>query len=338
MLEILTPHDESLMPLMMGSPCRVPDYAYFNWGLVYTDESPALRAYSAEWSSGNQEQLALVSKATKLAGFGDYPELLRRQTAKAVSELIKYRNSSNPVNILDLGAGPGKSAEAVYQSLPAEIRRNTQITLLDPSADSLQAAKQLMRKGGINYQIVHCVDSDMLDYVKPASVDIITAVASIHHHARIPFEIYGEVLKPGGSLVIADWHHTMWEHPYTVWRFLTNFNWPKRKEGLEHWLEIYPEAYNIPELSDKFEDRIAMEQITRFWLAYKKIADEANLGPNAIWSLEGHRPVSQYIQGMQEAGLSTETPHQILADSTLLMLTVGHKPKKTITSVKCSIT
>lgn len=337
MLEILTPHDESLMPLVMGSPCRVPDYAYPNWGLVYTTESAALRAYLAEWSAGNQEQLALVSKAIELAGFGDYPELLRKATARVISTLLEQAQKSSALKILDLGSGPGKSAEAVYETLPADLKDKSEFTLLDPSTDSLKAAEELMRRKGIKHRIVHGMDSDVLGQIEPGSFDFVTAVASIHHHARIPFDIYRNVLKPGGSLVIADWHHTIWEHPYTAWRFLTNFNWPKREEGLEHWFRVYPQAYDVPELPDNLDDRIAMEQITKFWLAYKKIADEANLGPNAIWPLEGHRPVSQYIKGMQEAGLFPDMPHQLLPDSTLLMITVGHKPKKPITSVRCSI-
>lgn len=337
MPEILTPHDESLMPLILGSPYRVPDYAYPNWGLQYIDESNANQAYQAEWAVGDEEQLALVSRATILAGFGDYPELLRRTTASVVSNLVEQVKISSTLQILDLGSGPGKSAEAVYEALPADVRGKSEITLLDPSADSLQTAEELMERKGIKHRIVHCIDSNMLGQIEPGSVDFITAVASIHHHARIPFDIYSDVLKPGGFLVIADWHHSLWEHPYSVYRFLTNFNWPKREEGLEHWLKIYPQAYDIPELSDKMEDRVAVEEITRFWLAYKKIADEASLDHNAIWPLEGHRPVSQYIKGMQEAGLLTDVPHQLLPDSTLLMITVGNKVKERITSVRCSI-
>lgn len=335
MSERLTPHKESLMPLVMGSPLRIPDYAYPCWGLEYIDESKANQAYQAEWAGGNAQQLALVSKATELAGFGDYPELLQRQTAKVVTGLVQYRNST--VQILDLGAGPGKSAKAIYTTLPPDVRERTEITLLDPSADSLQAAEELMKKEGIKHSIVHGMDSDMLGQLKPESFDFVTAVAAIHHHARIPFQLYATVLKPGGSLVVADWHHSLWEHPYSVYRFLTSFNWPKREEGLEHWFQVYPQAFNTPELSDQLEDRLAVEQITRFWLAYKKIADKADLGPNAIWPLEGHRPVSRYVQGMQEAGLYTAAPHQLLPDSTLLMITVGRKPRKRITSVRCSI-
>ena len=46
-------HDERLMPVRMGTPYRVPYYAYPNWGLEYRDESLADQAYREEWAEGN---------------------------------------------------------------------------------------------------------------------------------------------------------------------------------------------------------------------------------------------------------------------------------------------
>ena len=61
---------------------------------------------------------------------------------------------------------------------------------------------------------------------------------------------------------------------------------------------------------------------------------------NALYPLEGHRPVIRYIMAMQETELETATPdigrlvsmgiiesnpHQILEDSSLLQLTVAQK-------------
>ncbi len=328
MPEILTPHDESLMPLIMGSPYRVPDYAYLNWGLGnYIDESNADKAYQAEWAAGNAGQLALVSMATELAGFGDYPELLRRTTAIAVSNLVNQMGSSHSLHILDLGAGPGKSAEAVYQALSAEIRGKTELTLLDPSVNSLQTAEELMKRNGIKYRIVPSMDNDMLNQIEPGSVDIITAVASIHHHARIPFETYREVLKPGGFLVIADWHHSLWEHPHRVLEFFKGFQWPNKEKGLQNWIEVYRQAQVTAEPIDNLDDLQAIKQITAFWHRYRQILERKDVKDNNIWPLEGHRPVAIYLENLRSAEFMADSPQQLLPDSSLLMLTVAQKEK-----------
>lgn len=318
-------HNEALMPMTLGPACRVPDYAYPNWGLVYEGEGQANAAYQREWAAGNAGQLGLVSKATIEAGFGDFPELLRRETAKTVAALLKDREDDQELRILDIGAGPGLSALAVYEALRPRLKSRTTMILVDPSKGSLETAAQLMRDRGIKFEILTGIDSDVLGSVEPGSVDILTGVASIHHHAKIPFKKYQEVLKAGGFAVFGDWHQSIWEHPGSVYEFLKRFSWPEREKGLRNFLEIYPEAKSVPLFPKSPEDRKAVEQITQFWLACKRIANGANLELNAIWPLEGHRPVGRYVEGMEEVGLKVGKPRQILDDSSLLQVTVGQK-------------
>lgn len=328
-------HNEALMPMTLGSPFRVPHYAYSNWGLVYGSEEQADAAYKAEWEAGNAGQLGLVSKATIEAGFGDFPDLLRKETAKIVASLLQNRPADQPITILDIGAGPGSSALEIYKSLPDRFKLVTTIILLDPSAGALKTGEELMKQNEIKYKIVNGSDSDELPKMKKSSVDIVTGIASVHHHAKIPFDLYKNVLKIGGSAVFADWHQSIWEHPGSVYEFLKRFDWPKKEKGLKNFLEIYPEAKNAPPSPKSPEDRKAIEQITQFWLAYKRISDAANLGPNAIWPHEGHRPVKRYVEEMKNTGFSMDTldtrrvmmrnPYQILPGSSLLQLTVGQK-------------
>lgn len=330
MPEVLPQHNESLMPIPMGPSCRVPDYAYPDWRQhpyrPFIDGPMSEAAYQAEWAAGNAGQLALVSQATIQAGFGDFPELLRQAAASAVREVIQDSHFTNLIRILDIGAGPGLSALATHVKLPNRLREKTTFALLEPSFSSLLTAADLMEKHDIKYQPYYGIDLRELGFMKPNSVDIVTAVASIHHHAKIPFEKYYDVLKPGGYLVIADWHHPIWEHPYRVFRFLANFDWPKKEKGLMNWLDTYPEAWQVPPVVENPADRQAIEQITKFWLAYKEITEAAALGPNAILPLEGHRPVERYVGAMKKAGFHLESsPRQLLPDSSLLMLTVGQK-------------
>lgn len=325
MSEVPKFHDEFLMPIIMGSPYRVPGYAYENYGIgPYADETLALRAYKEEWASGTKAQNALIVQATQEAGLADFNGLLQQAAAKAVAEIIERESLNSPV-MVDIGAGAGASALTIVQLLPERIKQNTTMLLLDPAEEKLQVAGQLMEEAGVKYQKLIGADMEILSGLEPGSVDILTGVASIHHHARIPFESYARVLKKGGFAIFADWHHDLWEHPTRVLKFLERFNWPQKEAGLANWKVAYPQAIDDPDATLRLtpEELMAREQITRFWLGYKNIADRANLGPNAVWPLEGHKPVKRYIEGMQEAGFYTDTPCQLLPDSSLLQVSKG---------------
>lgn len=343
MSEILTPHNEALMPIIMGSPYRVPDYAYVKYGLgKYVNETFASLGYKQEWADGTPEQLALVLQASNEAGLTNANCLLQQATAKIVAGIVERDYFLKSPVIVDIGAGAGASALAIAEALPDDVRRKTTMILVDPSKESLKTAEQLMQEQRINYKILIGTDTEVLKDLRSQSVDILTGVASIHHHARIPFKDYAGVLKIGGFAVFADWHHDLWEHPARVLGFLEELDWPQKEEGLANWKETYPQALNNPDKALQLtrEELMARKQITRFWLAYKNIADRANLGPNAIWPLEGHRPVSRYIQEMREAGLRNQTarinslldeigipstPFPLLDNSSLLQVTVAQR-------------
>src|SRR3989344_1566289 len=341
-LEKNTPHDESLMPLTMGSPNRAPNYAIQNWGVPMIDERTVTDLYQAEWAQGTKGQLDSVSQAAERAGLGNHPELLRQKTAQVVKEILKNYPFTDKLRILDVGIGPGLSSLATWLAIPKELRSKVEMVLLDPSAKSLDAAEQLMKEHEIDYRRIDGVDLDIPQYLFKESVDILTGVASIHHHSRIPFDIYNRVLKPGGFAVFADWHNSIWENPASVYLFLQSFDWPKKTEGLAHFLQVYPKAKEkLPELSDSAV-RQANEDITKFWLAYAEIlSQEGDLGQNAIWPLEGHRPVERYVESMEQVGFLMNTveirriiesgvvdsnPYQLLPDSSLLNVTIGQKP------------
>ncbi|MBI2338064.1 methyltransferase domain-containing protein [Candidatus Daviesbacteria bacterium] len=334
-------HNESLMPIIMGSPYRVPDYAYPLYGLGrYIDETKALQAYKEEWASGTKAQNDLVTQVTIEAGFGDYNGMLQQAAARVAVAAIEILSLESPV-VLDVGAGAGASGIAVARLLPKHIKRNTTMLLNDLAGDKLQVAGQLMEEAEVEYQKLVGSDIEVLRNLEPSSVDILTGVASVHHHARVPFEEYARVLKKGGFAIFADWHHDLWENPARVLEeFLKRFDWPKKEEGLANWVATYPQALNNPDngLQPTIQDLTAREQITRFWLTEQNTAARANLGPNAIWPLEGHRPVRRYVEGCRQAGLYTDTaairllirhetipqnPFQLLRDSSLLQVVIA---------------
>lgn len=327
MSEALKFHNESLMPIIMGSPFRVPAYAYQNYGLTYTGENLSNQAYTAEWASGNKEQVALIAQALDKAGFTDFNSILQKATALKVSEYIKCLPPQRFYVLADIGAGAGGSASAIIEMLPEDIKQKTIFLLVDPSNNSLTTAGQLMEEQEVKYELFTGTDTEILKSWQTESVDILSGVASVHHHAAIPFREYTRVLKMGGWAIFADWHHDIWEHPARVLKFLKRFDWPQKEAGLANWKAAYPQAIDDPDtnLWLTSEELMAREQITKFWLAYKNIADRANLGPNAIWPLEGHRPGIRYLKDMQKAGLFTLQQQKLLPGSTLLQISTGFK-------------
>lgn len=326
LLERYTPHDEGLMPLFMGSPYRVPDYAYAAWGLHPTDEKTVVDLYQAEWALGNAGQLDLVSKASVEAELGDYPDLLRRSAAQEVARVLSAKKFSEPIRILDIGAGPGLSTLAIYEALPERLRSTTEFILIDPSSESKAVAEKVLKESNVRYRYMLGTDVDTLPTLSDGSFDVIVGVASVHHHSRIPFELYQRVLKPGGSAVFADWHSSIWEHPYRVKQFLGQFDWEMKDTGISHWTSVYSQSATLPERLQNPGDLKANDQITEFWKAYVRLTKEnGDVGTNAIWPLEGHRPVERYVADMKKVGFDVEEPRQLLPDSRLLMITIGQK-------------
>lgn len=337
-----TKHDEAFMPITMGPAVRMPYYAHDAWGVETPDERTVVDLYGAEWAGGTKEQLGYVSKAAVEAGFGDYPKLLCQEAAKVAAKLLENYPLGETLRIFDIGSGPGQSAKAVIDALPEHVRSKVELILLDPSEKALQSAQELLKtSGAISVQAIHGTDLDIEENVDKESVDILTGVASIHHHAEIPFDLYHSIMKPGGYAIFADWHNSIWEHPYRVREFLEQFDWDKKQEGLKHFEAVYPNAaIPIPDPENP-QDRQANEGITRFWRGWHQITTQEDVGRNAIWFAEGHRPVERYVEGMQQAGFTTDSadiqnlinsgviqknPHQLLPDSTLLMVTIGQKP------------
>lgn len=157
MTELYTPHNESLMLMVMGSPYRVPNYAYPNWRLIYVSERAALDAYREEWANGTEAQLTLVSRATEEAGLGNYPQLLRQKAAEVTAKLLGHH--SGPVlKILDIGSGPGLSVLAVYEALPLYLKRIVNMFLLEPSAQSMQKGGAVMENNGVKYNPLWGID------------------------------------------------------------------------------------------------------------------------------------------------------------------------------------
>lgn len=107
---------------------------------------------------------------------------------------------TQPVSVLDIGAGTGLFSYFVYQQYP-----QLQYTLVDISADMLQVAQQRF-KGLANFSYVEADFS--ADATITGSYDIVISGLAIHHlEDAAKMQLYRNiyrVLKPGGIFINAD--------------------------------------------------------------------------------------------------------------------------------------
>ncbi|MFH1364229.1 MAG: hypothetical protein ABIH52_01105, partial [Candidatus Aenigmatarchaeota archaeon] len=202
-----------------------------------------------------------------------------------------------------------------------------------------------MKELGVGHDTVHASDLAIPTYSIKGQ-DIFIGIASMHHHALIPWNIYRDAMAPGGNIVVADWHvNDLWT-PEGVYYMLSEMNWDRKEECLEAWRKAYGITENPEGIRARLSDADA--DMIRFWAGYHDLWRETREPGEgtAIWPMEGHRSPEKYMTEMIQAGFNLDSPeiremleqgyevngrkiktnpHQILDGSELLMLTVGQK-------------
>ncbi len=327
--------DDSRMPLRLGSALRVPSYAYRNWGITGGDaelRSLSDEAYRIEWEAGSPRQMQYVTDAIVRAGYADFPQMLRNANAAAISKLAKL--TEGKLRILDIGAG--KSTVAIFDRLDSNDKDRVELTLLEPSAERLEAAASDLEKRGLarnkGYVALQGRDLDIPWLIEPASMHIASYVAALHHHAYYdrPLQNVCAALAEHGSLVVSDWHNPMWEHPNRVYKFLQTLEWDTKEKDLRAFVQQFPNASNGTLFAGSRNESQAMRQIQHFWSGWmevrKEAAERGELDPrDDILVLEGHRPFASQNREMARAGFMLKEKRQLLDGSELLMLGLYEK-------------
>jgi len=348
--------DDSRMPVRLGSALRVPSYAYPNWGIpigAYRIDSDA--CYTGEWKEGSPQQMQYVIDAVLEAGFGNNSQILRDSCAKVVANDVKTilnnlklkKPGKKKIFYTDIGAGI--STVNVFDAIDDDYKENVFFTLVEPSEKRAEdAATKLSEKGldrDKDFRVVVAPDQHILAFIDPGSQDIVSYVATLHHHSYIdtPLRAANVVLNDGGRIVISDWHNPEWEHPNRVYVALNEdfdpdeYGWETKDVDIKAFTEMFPKALEeAPSLSPL--DEASYHQIRKFWQGYakikKKAIDEKQFNEaDDILMLEAHIPVEQQNRILSKAGFKIssipdsmiENPEQLLQDSRLLMTTLAYK-------------
>jgi len=325
-----------MLDSVLGSAYRVPSCAHATWSL---NDRDAIRlseeAYRAEWDDLRGDQHALIARASELAGLADANRLLNEENARVIASA--FRSFDGMIRILDVGAGTGDTTLSILESLDKSEWARAFFTLVDPAERLLEDADRKLRERGLregeHFALHVASDLDIPTIVAQESQNIVTAVASIHHHAFLegPFERCAWAVMQGGIFTTADWHHGLWEHPNRVLGLLRELRLRVPEEEMEGFVRSHPRAPEaIADVKDPREKR-AREQIANFWIEYSElVGDEWRLQ-----ILEGHRPATRYIERMESVGMDTRgtpigeliaaNPYAILPESSLLCICVAQK-------------
>jgi len=327
------------MPLALGSPLKVPSYAWTNWGATWStgDEYSQLLvlsddAYRDEWRLTTAQGHDDIALAAVRAGLGDANQRLNNAVAEIVASEVAARRGY--VRLLDVGAGSGNTTLTALDR--TEDPGRLVCTLLDPASSALASAGDRLEQRslvlGKHFFLINTPDMEGGRSLGAGSFDVIVSAAALHHHADIqkPLEALGRLLAPGGLLVIGDWHNTLWEHPWRVLNALQSLHWPTKEADLHRFAELYSAA-NEPAQEESVSMRSANALIANFWVEY---ATARTTEEPQFCMLEGHRPVDRYAEALRSIGLETipvnaagETGNPILLppERCLLGVTAGRK-------------
>jgi SAM-dependent methyltransferase len=316
-------------PLRLGNPLKVPSGAWANWGIGFAspDEFRALvgkseECYASEWSGTDDRGLRDIAAAAKEAGLADCNARLNEAVAEAVCREV--RSSAQEVSILDVGAGSGSTSLAVLRSL-ADLGRRVVVSVVDPSCLALRQAEERIRGSGLvaagGVLAYALTDIAILGVVPPASFDVVISSAALHHHGFLEPAVaaLAGALRPGGVLVIGDWHNSMWLYPGRVYEFLSSLEWSGKADALRDFSRSLPTS--APHEYDALLAK-ANEQICAFWRAY---ALARTPGLPAYQMLEGHRPAEEYDAILTSCGLNVLSCRRLISGSELLCVHVARR-------------
>lgn len=321
-------------PLYLGTPLKVSTAAWGKWGIRWDREQgfsdlvkESEQAYDNEWSCTNSEGLKDIARAAELSGLGDANQRLNEAVAQEIKQLLDH--SKEQLYILDLGAGSGETAAAVIRAAPSLVEQ-AKFHLVDPAKESLEeACTKLAEAGLVIGKTLHtdnAKDIEVLRQLDPETVDIITANASVHHHAFLApvFEGISKALRPGGWIVIGDWFNSMWTSPTRVYELLNELQWQGKEQQLIDFRRNF--GYDECEIKEAVPElEAANRQICDFWINYAKTKDPST---PPFFLLEGHRPTNDYICGLAEYGVHIQRgPVKLLTGSSLLSVLVAQKEK-----------
>ncbi len=333
-------------PIGLGSPLRVPSHAWRNWGISWETEAEYARLitlgeeeYRKEWKTTTEHSHHDIARAANLAGLGDANSRLNAACAGLVAKEVQAQKRE--LRILDVGAGTGNTSLAVFAA--TSHLHHPQVTLLDYAKSALDQASESLTASGLvpNRDFSVCLGQDMQaeTLFGKDCFDIVIAVAALHHHSDILVGLgpIAAALKPGGLVIVGDWHNTMWENPARVHALLRQLgDWPQKNQDIEQFgATLHPDQCLLQE-NDSVMER-ANGYITEFWKAY---ALSRTVSAPRLLVLEGHRSPAAYRAALSACSISVDprmlrldlptNPFLLTPESSVLGITVGRKAGETL--------
>lgn len=264
------------LPFRTGSILRAPSSAYGNWGILVTDENRGKLSQMADFfrekdiveRESNQE-IEKIEKSSQSAS-------IRGRMAKMIGDMTKevlrsVDNGRREFRVCNLGASTGQVAIAVAAALnrdsrTADILPRTTFYLVDYSGRKLDMA----RKGLEMYKPGQIRTEPKRDneFFGETGLEFDAVVCLGHLHKKPFLDVLANIhssLVEKGVLVSGDWHSSLCDEPYFMYRLLDMMGTERRR--LDMFRELMGTLLKPATASGLCEEeKVAVRQHQEMWV------------------------------------------------------------------------
>lgn len=132
---------------------------------------------------------------------------------------------------LELGAGSGYFTELI-------ARHADSVVAVEPVPDMRKAVSARCTAAGLrNVEVVGGTALDLAGRLRPASIDSVFIVQSLHHFHRRPeiFGALGRLTRPGGRLFLVEPHHNVRRVARLLRKYVTGYRAPAFRGNPRNW-------------------------------------------------------------------------------------------------------
>lgn len=304
------------LPFPLDTIERVSHIAYRNFGIDVNGHEARVREKSAnsflrEWYESDWRMHAIIADGINKTQFRDAMAAMNREIARIVFSILRiFKLKNGSIRVLDIGTGTGDTIRETIWNLRNsglnEVLRNLHFTLNDIAVHELNnTATWVTTSFGIPVQIAEgSAESVLPDFEN--YFDLITS-NGVFHHFSFPHvhALTYNALKPGGVMLIGDYHTRMYETPALLAYYLEELGANKGA------LNSFRKYFGLNRLQHEEElgnlspaEGIAIEHTIQYAQGLLALIRERRVRDVVIKPIEAHRSSVQMAAEMSDAGFA----------------------------------
>ena len=131
---------------------------------------------------------------------------------QVIKKINKKKSMQNSTDVLDIGAGTGRLIATQFSD-----DKSIRWSCIEPCKGMAKLFKQSMKNSKIEYEIHDCSVYHLNEKIKSKTYDIVIMSLLLSSLERDPdFSNIAKLLKPGGNIIIADFHQSNPYYDFTI--------------------------------------------------------------------------------------------------------------------------